>query len=37
MADQAAAAAGKWVAERSPEVVRARIIPSFIEAFEDAA
>jgi hypothetical protein len=36
IADQAAQAAGRWVAENSPEFVRARIVPSFIEAFEDA-
>ncbi len=37
MAEQAAEAAGRWVAESAPEVVRCRIIPRFIEAFEDAA
>jgi hypothetical protein len=35
IADQAAQAAGRWAAEKSPEFVRARI-PSFIEAFEEA-
>ena len=37
IADQAAQAAGKWVAQNSPEIVRARIVPNFIDAFEDAA
>ena len=35
--DQAAQAAGKWAAEHSPEVVRSRIVPQFLDAFEDAA
>jgi len=37
MAEDAAEAAGKYVAEHGPEVLRERIIPKFIEAFNDAA
>jgi hypothetical protein len=37
LAEDAADAAGKWVAENSPEVIRDRIVPRFIEAFTDAA
>ena len=37
LAEEAAEAAGKWTAENAPEVVRDRIVPRFIEAFEDAA
>lgn len=37
IADQAVRAAGRWVAENSPEIVRTRIVPNFIDAFEDAA
>ena len=36
MAESAAESAGKYVAEHGPEVIRERIIPKFIEAFEDA-
>lgn len=37
IAEDAADAAGKWAAERAPDVVRDRIIPRFVEAFSDAA
>lgn len=37
LAEQAADAAGKWVAENSPDLVRDRLVPRFIEAFQDAA
>jgi hypothetical protein len=37
MAEQAAGAAGRWVAEHAPDPVRERILPRFIEAFNDAA
>jgi hypothetical protein len=37
LAEHAAGAAGKWVAENSPAVVRERLIPRFIESFRDAA
>jgi len=36
MAEDAADAAGKYLAEHGPEVVRDRIVPRFIEAFNDA-
>jgi hypothetical protein len=36
MAEDAAGAAGKYLAEHGPEVIRERIVPSFIEAFNDA-
>jgi hypothetical protein len=36
LAEDAAEAAGKYVAQHGPEVVRERIVPKFIEAFEDA-
>lgn len=36
VADEAAEAAGKYVATHGPEVLRERIIPKFIEAFNDA-
>jgi hypothetical protein len=36
LADDAAEAAGKYVATHGPEVLRERIIPKFIEAFNDA-
>ena len=36
LADDAAEAAGKYVATHGPEVIRERIVPKFIEAFEDA-
>jgi len=35
-AEQAADAAGKWVAENAPDVVRDELVPRFIEAFQDA-
>ncbi len=34
VAEDAAAAAGKYLAKHSPEVVRERIVPRFIEAFK---
>jgi hypothetical protein len=37
VAEEAAGAAGKWLAENSPDVIRERIIPRFIESFSDAA
>lgn len=36
LAEHAAVAAGRWVAENSPAVVRERLLPRFIESFEDA-
>jgi hypothetical protein len=36
MADDAAESAGKNVATHGPEILRERLIPKFIEAFEDA-
>jgi hypothetical protein len=36
MAEDAADAAGKWVAEHAPDVVKERILPRFIESFTDA-
>ena len=36
LADDAAEAAGKYVATHGPDVLRERIIPKFIEAFNDA-
>ena len=36
MAENFAESAGKYVATHGPEVIRDRIIPKFIEAFEDA-
>jgi hypothetical protein len=36
MADEAAEAAGKYVATHGPEILRERIVPKFIEAFNDA-
>jgi len=35
--DHAVEAAGKWVAENSPEVIRDRLLPRFMRAFTDAA
>ena len=35
-AEDAAAAVGKFVAENAPEIVRDRIVPRFIESFNDA-
>ena len=37
LAEEAAEAAGKWTAENAPDVVVDRIVPRFIEAFNDAA
>jgi hypothetical protein len=37
MAEEAADAAGKWLAENAPDIVRERIIPRFIESFNEAA
>ncbi|MFL5959761.1 MAG: hypothetical protein ACJ75G_05785 [Gaiellaceae bacterium] len=37
LVEDAADAAGKWVAENSPDVIRERIVPRFIESFTDAA
>jgi len=36
MAEDAAESAGKFVATHGPEIVRERIVPKFIEAFNDA-
>jgi hypothetical protein len=36
LADDAAEAAGKYVATHGPEVLRDRVVPKFIEAFNDA-
>jgi len=36
MAEDAAEAAGKYVATHGPEILRERIVPRFIEAFNDA-
>lgn len=36
MAEDAAAAAGRFLAERSPDVVKERLVPRFIEAFNEA-
>ena len=35
-AEDAAGAAGEWLAENAPEVVRDRIVPRFIESFNEA-
>lgn len=37
VAEEAAEAAGKWLAVNAPDVMRERIIPRFIEAFNEAA
>src|SRR3954467_6238410 len=37
LAEEAAEAAGKWTAENAPDLVRDRIVPRFIESFNDAA
>ena len=34
--EHAAEAAGRWVAENSPEVIRDRLLPRFIGSFTDA-
>lgn len=36
LADEAAESAGKYVATHGPELLRERIVPKFIEAFNDA-
>ena len=36
MAEDAAESAGKYLAEHGPEVIRDRIVPKFIEAFNEA-
>ena len=36
LAEQAADAAGRWVAENSPDLVREHLVPRFIESFQDA-
>jgi hypothetical protein len=36
MAEDAAEAAGKYLAEKAPDVVRERIVPRFIEAFNNS-
>lgn len=36
MAEDAAEPAGKYLAEYGPDIVRERIVPKFIEAFNDA-
>lgn len=35
--DNAVTAAGKWVAENSPDLIRDRLLPRFIGAFTDAS
>ncbi|HZC75221.1 MAG TPA: hypothetical protein VE220_04535 [Gaiellaceae bacterium] len=37
LAEEAADAVGKWTAENAPDVIRDRIVPRFIESFNDAA
>jgi hypothetical protein len=37
MADEAFAAAGRYLAESAPEIVRERLVPKFIEAFNEAS
>lgn len=37
LAEEAADSLGKWTAENAPDVVRDRIVPRFIESFNDAA
>jgi hypothetical protein len=36
LAENAAGAAGKYLAEHGPDVVRERVVPRFIDAFNDA-
>jgi hypothetical protein len=36
MAEDAAESAGRYLAEHGPEIVRERIVPKFIEAFNEA-
>src|SRR5689334_7703762 len=35
-AEDAAGAAGEWLAKNAPEIVRERIVPRFIESFNEA-
>jgi hypothetical protein len=37
LAEDAAESAGKYLAEKAPDVVRERIVPRFIEAFNEAS
>jgi len=37
IAEDAVAAAGKYLAENAPDVVRERLVPRFIEAFNEAS
>ena len=37
MAEDAAEAAGKYLAQHGPDILRERIVPKFIEAFNDAS
>ena len=37
IAEDAMAAAGKYLAEEDPDLVRERLVPKFIEAFNDAS
>lgn len=37
MAEDAVAGAGRYLAEHAPEVVRERLVPRFIEAFNEAS
>ena len=37
IAEDAMAAAGKYLAEEAPDLVRERLVPKFIEAFNDAS
>jgi hypothetical protein len=37
LADEMAGAAGEWTAKHSPAVVRDRLLPRFIESFNDAS
>jgi len=36
-AEDAAGAAGEWLAENAPDIVRERIVPRFIESFNEAS
>mgnify|MGYP001038711928 CR=1 FL=1 len=37
IAEDAVASAGKYLAENAPDVVRERLVPRFIEAFNEAS
>jgi len=37
MAEDAVAAAGKYLAENAPDIVRERLVPKFIDAFNEAS